>query len=490
MQPAIIGATGIFALFALILLQVPIGFAMMTVGVIRFCAASRLVPGTFISGAGAFVVLSSTDLAAVPLFLMMGVFASMAGFSEDVYRAAAAFLGHRRGGLAYATISGSAAFGAICGSSTATAATFGKVALPQMLDRGYSPAFSTGVIAAGGTLKSLIPPSLVMIIYCVVAKTFILDMFVAAIVPALMTIAFNLIAIAVAVRYRPQVAPVSERVSWPERLIAMRRAAPSLILLLGVFVGIRSGIFTVNETRQRRPHCNLLFALARRRISWNTLVHGMYEAASVTAMLYLILMAAPIFTYFINLARVPEALVQWIQGHHFPPLGSFSPTHGSLHSAWNVLRGNVLDPNHFAAHSADRRQFGMRSIMVGRHLSHSGGDGADPSVEHVFLLQYRAENIDVHDLPRRHSVFNCRLRGADHLDFVAGHRFVAATCSALRRLRLHGRPARQSARRPRSRCVAQSTATAAAIAVRLPRSSTPTKSRSATGSPILANRTG
>ena len=137
-------------------------------------------------------VLSSTDLAAVPLFLMMGVFASMAGFSEDVYRAAAAFLGHRRGGLAYATISGSAAFGAICGSSTATAATFGKVALPQMLDRGYSPAFSTGVIAAGGTLKSLIPPSLVMIIYCVVAKTFILDMFVAAVVPALMTIAFNL----------------------------------------------------------------------------------------------------------------------------------------------------------------------------------------------------------------------------------------------------------------------------------------------------------
>ena len=128
-------------------------------------------------------VLSSTDLAAVPLFLMMGVFASMAGFSEDVYRAAAAFLGHRRGGLAYATIGGSAAFGAICGSSTATAATFGKVALPQMLDRGYSPAFSTGVIAAGGTLKSLIPPSLVMIIYCVVAKTFILDMFVAAIVP-------------------------------------------------------------------------------------------------------------------------------------------------------------------------------------------------------------------------------------------------------------------------------------------------------------------
>src|ERR1700733_10290476 len=322
LQPAVIGALGIATLFALILLQVPIGFAMMTVGVVGFALqGGGWMPAFSFLAQEPSYVLASTDLAAVPLFLLMGVFASTAGFSEDVYRAAAAFLGHRCGGLAYATISGSAAFGAICGSRTATAATFGKVALPQMLARGYSPAFSTGVIAAGGTPKTLIPPSLVMIIYCVVAKTFILDMFVAAIVPALMTIAFNLIAIAVAVRYRPQVAPVSERVSWPERLIAMRRAAPSLILLLGVFVGIYSGIFTVNEAASAAAILALLFALARRRITWNTLLYGMYEAASVTAMLYLILMAAPIFTYFINLARVPEALVQWIEGHHFPPLG-------------------------------------------------------------------------------------------------------------------------------------------------------------------------
>ncbi len=321
MQPAVIGALGIAALFALILLQVPIGFAMMTVGVVGFALQGGWLPAFSFLAQEPSYVLSSTDLAAVPLFLMMGVFASMAGFSEDVYQAAAAFLGHRRGGLAYATISGSAAFGAICGSSTATAATFGKVALPQMLDRGYSPAFSTGVIAAGGTLKSLIPPSLVMIIYCVVAKTFILDMFVAAIVPALMTIAFNLIAIAAAVRLRPQIAPVSERASWQERWTATRRAAPSLILLLGVFIGIYSGIFTVNEAASAAAILALLFALARRRISWDALVRGMYEAASVTAMLYLILMAAPIFTYFINLAHVPEALVQWIEGHHFPPLG-------------------------------------------------------------------------------------------------------------------------------------------------------------------------
>src|ERR1700733_12280017 len=227
LQPAVIGALGIAALFALILLQVPIGFAMITVGVVGFAlqGGGWMPAFSFLAQEPSFV-LSSTDLAAVPLFLLMGVFASVAGFSEDVYRAAAAFLGHRRGGLAYATIGGSAAFGAICGSSTATAATFGKVALPQMLDRGYSPAFSTGVIAAGGTLKSLIPPSLGMIIFCVVAKTFILDMFVAAVVPALMTIAFNLVAIAIVVRLRPQIAPLSARLPWKERLDALRGGGP------------------------------------------------------------------------------------------------------------------------------------------------------------------------------------------------------------------------------------------------------------------------
>jgi C4-dicarboxylate transporter DctM subunit len=322
LQPALVGALGITALFTLILLEVPIGFAMMTVGVAGFALeGGGWMPAFSFLAQEPSYVLSSTDLAAVPLFLLMGVFASMAGFSEDIYRAAAAFLGHRKGGLAYATISGSAAFGAICGSSTATAATFGKVALPQMLDRGYSPAFSTGVIAAGGTLKSLIPPSLVMIIYCVVAKTFILDMFVAAIIPALMTIAFNLVAIAIVVRRKPQIAPVSERVTWSERVAAARRAAPSLALLLGVFIGIYSGVFTVSEAASAAAILALLFAIMRRRLSWGNLFNGMYEAASVTAMLYLILMAAPIFTYFINLAHVPDALVQWIAAHHFPPLG-------------------------------------------------------------------------------------------------------------------------------------------------------------------------
>jgi len=322
MDPATVGAIGIVVLFVLILLQVPIAFAMMTVGVVGFAlqGGGWLPALSFLATEPAFV-LGSTDLSAVPLFLLMGSFASVAGFSEDVYAAAAAFLGHRRGGLAYATIGGSAAFGAICGSSTATAATFAKVALPQMLRRGYAPGFSTGVIAAGGTLKSLIPPSLVMIIYCVVAKTFILDMFVASILPALLTITLNLVAIAVVVRRNPAVAPLSPRVPWPERRSVALRAAPSVGLIGGIFIGLYSGVFTVNEAASAAAILALLFALIRRRLTWARMLTGMYEAATVTAMLYMVLMAAPIFTYFVNLAHVPEALVGWISAHHLPPLG-------------------------------------------------------------------------------------------------------------------------------------------------------------------------
>ncbi|HEY5899406.1 MAG TPA: TRAP transporter large permease, partial [Burkholderiales bacterium] len=265
-------------------------------------------------------VLSNVDLATVPLFLLMGTFATTAGFSTDIYNAVAALFGHRKGGLAYATIGGCAAFGVVCGSSTATAATFAKVALPEMLKRGYSPAFSTGTIAAGGTLKSLIPPSIVMILYCIVAKTFIFDLFLAAVIPALLAIALNLLAIAIVVRLSPASAPVTPRVPWAERWLALRHAAPVLILMVGVFGGLYSGIFTVNEAASVAAVLSFLFALLRGRLTWPNLLQGLRESASATAMLYVILIGAFVFTYFITIAKIPEALVVAIEGLPLPPL--------------------------------------------------------------------------------------------------------------------------------------------------------------------------
>jgi len=320
MGPLEIGALGIAALFLLMLLQIPIGFAMIIVGVVGFALQGGWGPALALLVNEPTGVLSSADLATVPLFLLMGTFASVAGFSTDIYNAAAAFLGHRRGGLAYATIGGSAAFGVVCGSSTATAATFARAALPEMLKRGYSQSFATGTIAAGGTLKSLIPPSIVMILYCIVSKTFILDLFRAAILPALLAIAVNLLAIAVIVRLDRGAAPVGERVPWAERWVALMGAAPVLFLMIAVFGGLYSGVFTVTEAASVAAVLSLLFALARGRLNWTLLWQGLRESAAATGMIYVMIMGALIFTYFLNLGRVPEALVQAIADMNLPPL--------------------------------------------------------------------------------------------------------------------------------------------------------------------------
>jgi tripartite ATP-independent transporter DctM subunit len=320
MSPLVIGVIGIVALFVLILAQVPIAFAMIIVGIMGFAVEGSWATAVTYLATEPTRVLSSPDMVTLPLFLMMGAFANAAGFSEDIYAVAAAFLGHRRGGLAYATIGGSAVFGSVCGSTTATAATFGRLALPQMLQRGYAPAFATGTIAAGGTLKSLIPPSLLMILYCVVAKAFIFDLFIAAIIPALLTVALNLVAIAIVVRLDPTQAPVSERLPWRDRLVAARRAVPAFILILTVFGGLYSGIFTVNEAASVAAVLALVFAVFRRGLRWAEFLDALRSAAGTTVMLYMILIGASVFTYFVTLAHVPETLIQFVDAMRMPPL--------------------------------------------------------------------------------------------------------------------------------------------------------------------------
>lgn len=320
MSALAIGGAGLLALCALILLQVPIGFAMIIVGLAGYALQAGWGPALTVLAGESSGLLASVDLATVPLFLMMGTFASAAGFSRDIYCAASCWLGHRRGGLAYSTMGGCAVFGAVCGSSTATAATFAKAALPEMLARGYSPAFSAGTIAAGGTLKALIPPSIVMILYCVVTKTYIFDLFYAALIPALLALVLNMIAIRVVIGLRPELAPVSERAASAERWQSLREAWPVLVLMSAIFAGLYSGVFTVNEAASVAAILSLVFALMRRRLSWAAIWQGLRETASATAMIYTIIIGASIFSYFITLARVPEALVGLISGLPMPSI--------------------------------------------------------------------------------------------------------------------------------------------------------------------------
>jgi C4-dicarboxylate transporter DctM subunit len=316
-----IGVAGIVALFVLVIVHVPLAFAMIAVGIVAFALQTDWGPALTYLASEPSQVLGSMDIASVPLFLLMGAFVNVSGFSKDLYTAAAALLGHRRGGLAYATIGGSAAFGAICGSSPATVATFTRVSLPEMLARKYSPSFSGATIAAGGALKALIPPSLSMILYCVVARTYIFDVFIAAIIPALITIVANIIAIAVVVRVRVGIAPVSEPVSRPETIAAVLRAAPAMLLIGIIFVGLYSGIFTVNEAASVAAVVSFVFALVRRTITPANFITGLSETAVIAGMIYFVLIGSSIFTYFISVAKIPEQLIAFIAGVNLPPIG-------------------------------------------------------------------------------------------------------------------------------------------------------------------------
>jgi tripartite ATP-independent transporter DctM subunit len=321
MSATTIGISGVVALFALVLVHVPLAFAMIAVGIVAFALQTDWGPALTYLASEPSQVLGSMDIATIPLFLLMGAFVSVSGFSSDLYKAVAALLGHRKGGLAYATIGGSAAFGAICGSSPATVATFTRVSLPEMLQRKYSPSFSGATIAAGGALKALIPPSLTMILYCVIARTYIFDVFIAAVIPAIITVTANIIAIALVVRWKTDLAPASERATRQETVSAVLRASPAALLIAIIFAGLYSGVFTVNEAASVAAVTSFVFAVMRRSITVASFTTALRDTAVVAGMIYFVLIGSSIFTYFISVARIPEQLIVFIGSVDLPPIG-------------------------------------------------------------------------------------------------------------------------------------------------------------------------
>jgi tripartite ATP-independent transporter DctM subunit len=318
MDPVLLASLGILALFFLIVLQVPIGIAMGAIGIIGFAFLSDFGPALSLISSETISALSNPDLAVVPIFLLMGNFATASGLSGDIYSLAYAIMGHRRGGLAMATIFGCGFFGAICGSSTATAATFGRVALPEMLKRKYSPSFATGCIAAGGTLGSLVPPSVILIIYAVMAEEFILKLFIAAIIPAIISIASYFIAISIYVRINPKAGPPGQRMGWPDRFRAVYRSWGAILTLLVVVGGIYGGVFTVNEAAAFGAIITLVFAFFRGRLAKKVFWNALTGTAITTAMIYVIIIGANTTTYFITLTHMPDTVVGSISNLQLP----------------------------------------------------------------------------------------------------------------------------------------------------------------------------
>lgn len=317
----VIAVLAFVALFAGLLLQLPLGPAMAMAGL---AATTALLgspdPGLFTLATNSATLLASLDLAAIPLFLMMGSFAAAAGVSDDLFRFAQATLGRFRGGLALATIGGCAGFGAVTGSSVACAASMGRVALPEMRKRGYSIELAAGSVAAGGTLGILIPPSSIMIVYCVLASASVGQMYVAAMIPATLGVLLYMAVVLIRVRVDPNAAPAGERTSMSEVAHAMI-GCWSMFLLFGVVIGgLYLGIFTATEAAAVGAGAAFLFAWARGRLGNGRFWHVLEETASAAGMLYFLVLGAAAFAFYIGVSRLPTAIFEFVQTMDVAPI--------------------------------------------------------------------------------------------------------------------------------------------------------------------------
>ena len=320
MSDLALGLVGIPLVLILIFLRIPIGIAMFGVGI----AGTWLVTGSFNPIMGQFKNLTystyaSYSLSVVPLFLLMGQFATLGGLSAGLFNAAAAWLGHKKGGVAMAAIGASAGFGAICGSSLATAATMGQVALPELKKYGYSGALATGTVAAGGTLGILIPPSIILVIFAVLTEQNIAKLFMGAFVPGILAAIGYIIVIAVYVRVRPESGGVRERLPYGQRFRELAKTWPVLAIFTVVIGGIYAGIFTPTEAAAVGAAGTFVIALAARSLDRKTIVQACLATASSTAMIFLIVLGAAALNSFLALSQVPQVMAAWVGEQGFNP---------------------------------------------------------------------------------------------------------------------------------------------------------------------------
>jgi len=321
LDPLTIGILGFTGMLVLIALHVPIGIAMAVAGIAGFyLLTGNLSAAISMLSAETAGAIASPDLIIIPMFLLMGAFAGTSGLAGDLYRLANALIGHRRGGLAMATVAGCGGFGAACGSSIATTATMARIALPEMERRGYATHLGSGSIAAGGTLGSLIPPSSIMLIYAFLTEQFVVDLFIAGIVPGLLTIGIYFMAIWMLVRIRPGIAPAGPRTSWAETGRVALSTWGILVIIAIMTVGLYGGIFTVTEAAAAGLLVTVLFAWARGKLDRKNIRRTIAETAYSVGLLYVILIGAHIFANFIAITQMPALLVDWVIGLELPPL--------------------------------------------------------------------------------------------------------------------------------------------------------------------------
>jgi len=320
-DPIVIGWIGLIILFMVLAIGVPIGLAMAMVGFAGYVAIAGFQGGLIQLQTVPFSNVASYDLTVLPLFILMGEFASVSGLVRGTYDTMHKWLGRFPGGLAMATIAGSAAFGAVCGTSIASASTMTSVAYPEMKRYKYDDRLATGSIACGGTLGILIPPSNPMIIYALFAQASIGRLFLGGVLPGILLSILFMLIIFVWVKLRPSIGPSSGPIPWSERFKSIKDIWPIAILVVVVMGGIWGGVITVMEAAGIGAFFSFIIGLSRRSIKLKSIISSLNATVKTTAMIFTILIGAMIFNYFIVMSGIPSALASLVEKSTLPPLG-------------------------------------------------------------------------------------------------------------------------------------------------------------------------
>jgi C4-dicarboxylate transporter, DctM subunit len=314
MDPTTAGYVAIIILIILIFSRMQIGIAMGLVGFVGFACIVGFEPALGLLKTVPYTTFASKDMSVIPLFILMGSFAFSAGMSEDLYRAVHKLMGHLRGGLAMATVAACACFATICGSSLATAATLGQVAMSEMRKYKYDVGLATGAIAAGGCIGILIPPSVILIIYGIITEQSIGKLFLAGFIPGILEALFYIVTIAILTRRNPSLGPPGPRATGKEKLLSLARVWEVVVLFLVVIGGIYTGIFTPTEAAGIGAFGTLCFALMRRKMTWEKFKLSLSGTVNTTGMLFLIIMGAMLLGYFFSVSRLPFELATVASG--------------------------------------------------------------------------------------------------------------------------------------------------------------------------------
>ena len=333
-----IAITGFGVLLALMALRLPIGLAMMLVGGVGYIQLNGLDPFLNYIRTTPYQIFANYTLSVIPLFVLMGAFAERSGLAGDLFKAASAVVGHRRGGLGMAVIGACTGFGAICGSAVATTATFSRAALPELRRYRYDPGFSCGVVAVGGTLGILIPPSVILVVYAISTEQNIAKLFKAALIPGLMAAAFYCVTIALMTRRHPEWAPAQPRVAWRDRIRPLLGIIPAMVVAIIVVGGIYGGVFTPTEGASVGAFVMLAIGVLRGTLSPSAIREAILQTAETSAMIFAILLGAEIFNAFLALTQVPTAAAEMIAASGFAP---YTVLVGLL--LFYIVLGGVMD---------------------------------------------------------------------------------------------------------------------------------------------------